>query len=150
MKSSTLYSTLAFAGAIPFLACALLPFAGVIALEPIGRLDRAVSSYGLAILSFLAGIHWATFLLKQDECRSNLFISSNVVLLAVWIPFVVGVLKITLVSQIIAFVYVLSVDHGLLRSGVISTTYFRMRSIATGLAVLSLLIVLISHWQRPV
>ena len=144
MKSTTLYTTLALAGALPFLACALLPLMGVVALEPIGSLDGLASSYGLSIISFLAGIHWATYLLKQDQVRTNLFVTSNVVFLGVWIAFVVGGLKVALASQIIAFVYLMWVDRGLLRSMVISNTYFRMRLIVTGLVVLSLSII----WLR--
>jgi hypothetical protein len=69
MKSSNLYTSLAFAGATPFLACALLPLIGIESIAPIGRLETVASSYGLAIICFLAGSHWATYLLRRPPAR---------------------------------------------------------------------------------
>lgn len=145
MKSSTLYTVLALAGASPFLACAVLPLVGVEAIEPLGALDTLAGSYGLAIICFLAGAHWATYLLKQADIGLNLFISSNIVFLAAWISFVVADLELALVSQVIAFLYLLFVDYRLVCMSVISNSYFRVRSIATALAVVSLSIILISQ-----
>lgn len=145
MKSSTLYAALAFAGATPFLACALLPLIGIDTIEPLGALDTLASSYSLAIICFLAGTHWAIYLLKHADIRFNLFISSNIVFLAVWISFVVGDLALALVSQVVAFLYLLFVDYRLLGISVISNAYLKVRSLATALAVVSLLIILISQ-----
>ena len=73
------------AGAAPFLACALLPIAGVEAFGRLGRLDQLASDYGVAILCFLTGIHWATQLYARAAAPFNLFIGSNVVFLAVFV-----------------------------------------------------------------
>ena len=145
MKSPTLYTALALAGATPFLACALLPLVGIDTIEPLGALDTLASSYGLAIICFLAGAHWATYLLKQADIRFNLFISSNIVFLAAWISFVMGDLEMALVSQVVAFLCLLFVDYRLLHMSVISNAYFGVRSLGTALAVVSLSIILISQ-----
>lgn len=144
MKSSNLYTSLAFAGATPFLACALLPLIGIESIAPIGRLETVASSYGLAIICFLAGSHWATYLLRRDDIRINLFVSSNVVFLFVWFAFVITELAWVLGAQLVAFIVLLLIDHRLLRTDVISADYFRVRSIATALAVISLSVILIS------
>ena len=144
MKSSALYTGLAFAGATPFLICALLPLIGIDAIAPLGRLDTLVSSYGLAIICFLAGAHWSTYLLREADIQINLLISSNVVFLVVWIAFVAAGLTWVIASQLVAFVALLLIDYRLLRIRVISASYFRVRGIATALAVLSLFLILIA------
>lgn len=142
MKSSNLYTSLAFAGATPFLACALLPLVGIDAIAPLGSLHTVASSYGVAIICFLAGTHWATFLLRQTDIRINLFVSSNIVFLFVWIAFVVNDIAWAIVTQLVAFIVLLLIDYRLLQIGVISADYFRVRAIATALAVISLSVIL--------
>lgn len=144
MKSSNLYTGLAFTGAAPFLACALLPLIGIEAIAPLGRLDMLASSYGLAIICFLAGSHWATYLLRQADIRMNLFISSNVVFLIVWIAFVTADIAWVLVSQLLALIVLLLIDYRLLGIAVFSASYVRVRGIATALAVFSLSLILIT------
>ncbi|MBT8102305.1 MAG: DUF3429 domain-containing protein [Gammaproteobacteria bacterium] len=144
MKPSSLYTGLAFAGATPFLACGLLPLIGVDAIAPLGRLDTLASSYGLAIICFLAGAHWATYLLRHADIRINLLISSNVVLLVVWFAFVAAGIAWALVAQLAAFIVLLLIDYRLLGDGVISAGYFRVRGIATTLAVFSIFLILIT------
>jgi hypothetical protein len=102
------------------------------------------SSYGLAIICFLAGAHWATYLLRRDDIRTNLFISSNVVFLFVWIAFVVTKIAWVLSAQLVAFIVLLLIDYRLLQTGVLSADYFRVRSIATALAVISLSVILVT------
>ena len=145
MTDSKLYSILTLAGAAPFVAAALLPLLGFDTIGPLGPAVDLATSYGLAIVCFLAGVHWATFLYGQvAEPPVNLFVASNVVVLGVWFPFLLAPAKWTLVALIVAFVFLLYVDYRLLAKQVIEPHYFRMRSTATALAVFSLLIVLVS------
>jgi hypothetical protein len=73
-----------------------------------------------------------------------LFVSSNVVFLFVWFAFVIAELAWVLGTQLVAFIVLLLIDHRLLQTDVISADYFRVRSIATALAVISLSVILIS------
>lgn len=50
MQDTKLYTTLALAGTIPFIAGALLPVLGHDSLPYLGPLDQLVASYGLAIV----------------------------------------------------------------------------------------------------
>ena len=145
MEDRSIYSALTLAGVTPFLACALLPLAGIEAIEPLGRLDVLAGSYGMAILCFLTGVHWATQLFASDRVPVNLFVGSNVVFLAVWIAYVATNLTLALAAQLVAYPLLLAVDFRLQQTGLISRHYLGMRFIATALACFSLLFILVSR-----
>ena len=142
MKDNKLYTLLALAGTIPFIAGALLPLVGLDALPHLGPLDQLVASYGLAIVCFLAGAHWGTYLSGRYAGSLNLFVISNVIFLAVWFAYVGAGIKTAIGIQIIAFLALLFIDLSLKTSDVISATYFRVRTTATMIAVVSLLVVI--------
>jgi hypothetical protein len=144
MENKTLYSMLALAGVLPFLACASLPIAGVAALPPFGALDELAASYGLAIIAFLTGIHWATYLYRQGKVPFNLMITSNVVFLAVWFAYVLGSVSVALIVQIVAFMVILIIDGRLSANALLTRHYLGIRSIATALAIASLAIIILS------
>ena len=144
MQDRQIYSTLTIAGIAPFLACALLPFAGYETIDPFGSLEQLVAGYGLAILSFLTGIHWATQLYSPGKMPMNLFIVSNVIFLFVWLAYAAGGMTMTLLAQVIAFPVLLLIDYRLEKVGMITRHYLGMRSIATSVASLSLLLILVS------
>lgn len=144
MKDSKIYSILTIAGTAPFIACAILPFAGIDSIEPFGRLDALAATYGLGIISFLAGIHWATCLYKAARVPFNLFVSSNGLFLTVWFVYVLAGLGLVLLTQLLAFVILLLIDYRLSQVGLISKHYFGVRALATALASVSLLVILLS------
>ena len=144
MNDKTLYSSLAYAGVSPFVACALLPLVGIVAIPPLGPLDQLVNSYGLAIVCFLSGIHWANYLANKDELPFNLMISSNAIFLLAWFGFVVGELSTSLAIQIASLAVLLFIDWRLKSDAVLTAHYFRVRFTATSLAIASLIVVLLS------
>lgn len=144
MESSKLYSILALTGTTPFVACALLPLFGIDTLPVLGALDFLASTYGLAIICFLAGAHWGIYLYGQSRTPFNLFVSSNVVLLAVWFAFIGANLAWSIAVQIIAFQTLLFIDFRLNQGAIISARYLRIRFVATLLASISLLVILLS------
>ena len=135
---------LAYAGVSPFVACALLPLAGIVSVPPFGSLDQLVNSYGLAIVCFLSGIHWANYLANKDELPFNLMISSNAIFLLAWFGFVVGELSTSLAIQIASLAALLAIDWRLKSDAVLTAHYFRVRFTATSLAIASLIVVLLS------
>ena len=141
MKSKNLYTTLAFAGVLPFVACALLPLAGVTSVAPFGSLDQLANSYGLAIVCFLAGIHWATQVLREGETPFNLMVVSNVVFLATWFMFILASTRWSLATQVVALVTLLLIDRRLEKVSVITSDYLRTRTIATVVASAALLMI---------
>lgn len=136
------YTALTLAGTIPFVACSLLPLLGHPSVPHLGSLDRIVASYGLAILSFLAGAHWGMYLSGRSADSLNLFVISNVIVVAVWFAYIGASLKLAIGVQVLAFVTLLFIDLRLQQGAVISIAYFRVRSIATLVAVISLLVVI--------
>ncbi len=129
------------AGVTPFVACALLPLLGIDALDPFGDLDRLAAVYGLAIVSFLTGIHWATQIYEPLESPFNLLVVSNVVFLVVWFAFVLGDLDIALGAQLGALLVLLGIDRWLHGTGLITRHYLKVRTTATALAAVSLLVI---------
>lgn len=144
MDDKPLYTVLALAGTAPFVACALLPLAGIDAIAPLGDLHELAARYGLVILCFLTGIHWATYLYKPEKSPANLFIISNAVLLVVWFSYELVALPFALATQFVAFAMLLAIDFRILTARVITPHYFRIRSIATAVASVSIAIMLVS------
>ena len=142
IQDTKLYTVLALAGTIPFIAGALLPLVGLEALPHLGPLDQLVASYGLAIVCFLAGAHWGTYLARRPTNSLNLFVISNVIFLAVWFAYVGAGIKTAIGMQIFAFLTLLLIDLRLRSGDVISATYFRVRAVATLIAIVSLLFVI--------
>ena len=142
IETNRTYQLLAMLGTLPFLAGAGMAISGL-TLGPLVSASVVASSYGLAILSFLCGAHWATYLYKKDETPFNLLLISNIVVVAIWGTYVLlGQSPFTLASQVLAFAFLLDIDRRLLRVGLISAHYFQVRLQATTIAAISLLIIL--------
>ena len=145
MQDSKLYIPLTLAGTLPFVACALLLVSGIDSISPLGSLDAVANSYGLAIICFLSGAHWGTYLSGRFAGSLNLFAISNAIFLTVWFAFIGANLAWAIAIQAIAFLLLLVIDYRLRESGAISAHYFRIRAVATVIAVVALLIILLSQ-----
>ena len=117
---------------------------GIVAIPPFGPLDQLVNSYGLAIVCFLSGIHWANYLANKDELPFNLMVSSNAIFLLAWFGYVVGELSTSLAIQIASLAVLLLIDWRLKADAVLTAHYFRVRFTASSLAIASLIVVLLS------
>ena len=138
MESRKLYPILTYAGVLPFVGCALMPLVGLQELWNLGSYDHIAAAYGLAIVCFLCGAHWGTYLYRRASAPDNLFITSNVIVVACWFAFLMAAKAVTLFVLILAFLCLLVIDYRLLKAGLITDYYFRMRSIATIVAVVAL------------
>jgi Protein of unknown function (DUF3429) len=85
-QNSTLLRALPYAGALPFVGCALLPLFGVRVVPLLGDVTSIALAYGLTIVSFMAGVHWGQYL-EGRRCDLNLLITSNAVTLLAWFGF---------------------------------------------------------------
>lgn len=133
MIQARTYKVLAYSGAIPFVACAL---ATVFAVPvPTDLVERIAVSYGLAIVSFLAGAHWGLYLHHGEAIRLNLLVSSNLILLAVWFFSLFASVRWALLSQAVAFVVLLAIDYRLAGARAISRQYFALRGSVTLLVI---------------
>lgn len=142
MTAHSSYKFLTLAGTLPFIACALLPVAGVSEVAFLGSLDAVAASYGLLIASFMAGTHWGQFLTTSAPTPLNLFLTSNALALFVWFAYLSGNTSVAVACQIIAFLALLTIDYRLQSAGLITQGYLRMRLIATLIVVAALLLVI--------
>ena len=142
MESRKLYPVLTYAGALPFAGCALMALFGIETLWNLGSYVHIAAAYGLAIVCFLCGAHWGTYLYNRAAAPDNLFVTSNVIVVACWFAFLMAAQAITLFVLVLAFLCLLFVDYRLLRAGLLTEYYFRMRTIATVIAVASLALII--------
>jgi len=142
MESRKLYPILTYAGVLPFIGCALMPLVGLRELWNLGSFDHIAAAYGLAIVCFLCGAHWGTYLYNRTAAPDNLFLTSNVIVVACWFAFLMAAQAITLFVLILAFLCLLVIDYRLLRADLLTDYYFRMRATATVIAVLALAIII--------
>ncbi len=142
MQENKLYSLLTYAGALPFFLCALLPFAGLVEWENVGSFEYIARLYGLAIASFVAGSHWGMYLYNRESSPSNLFLTSNAVVLAAWSAFLFTIPVLTEFVLLLAFLYLLFVDYNLYKAGVTTPYYFRMRLNVTLIVCVSIVVII--------
>jgi ATP/ADP translocase len=138
--STVLTRPLAFAGALPFVASALLLWAGHGSLPVLGSVSNLAASYGLLILAFMAGVQWGQRL-GGIETGMNLFLISNAIALAGWFAYVLLSPKLFFASLAVLFAVVLMIDKRLAAEGYISADYIRTRTVVSALVVLSLAVI---------
>lgn len=148
MQPRRLYTLLTYAGALPFVACALLPWVGVEHVGRLGSVYRIAALYGLVIASFVAGSHWGIYLSRRGDAPVNLFVTSNVVAVAVWFVSLLGNFRSTLLALMLAFAYLVLVDFRLQRAGITTTDYWRTRLRVSAIVVASLAVTLVAHVVR--
>ena len=135
MPKETVATVLTYSGTLPFILAILGLF-----YNPLGLgLDYhyLVLSYGAVITSFIAGIHWGSYLTKSSSL--NLFIHSNLIALAAWCAFLTSVHNGTLIL-IGCFIYLLFLDRHLWHENLIEGWFFRVRLRASIIVILALAI----------
>lgn len=140
MKKPSPYLT--FAGAIPFVLCAILITVGIEVIPALGKTEHVLSIYGLVIASFMAGAHWGNHLglADDDSWAVKLPIFSNIITLALWLGFL-SILTVGFIwLLVVGFIAMLVIDYGLHNSKIISNDYFIVRKYVTAIVVVSLVI----------
>jgi hypothetical protein len=130
---------LVYAGSLPFLACALLAWAGPIAAVPGVDPVAVAIGYGAVIASFIAGIHWAVHLFAGTRGGDNLLVASNVVALVAWGALLIGGAW-GLALLIACFATLFALDRRLHRRGVWPAWFFRLRRNITAIVTCALLV----------
>lgn len=129
---------LVYSGSLPFLACALLAWAGPIAGVPSVDPVAVAIGYGAVIASFIAGIHWAVHLFAGARGGDNLLVASNVVALVAWGALLIGGAW-GLALLVACFAALFALDRRLHRRGVWPTWFFRLRRNITAIVIGALL-----------
>jgi hypothetical protein len=132
---------LTLAGATPFAVPALLYLFGINQLPLLGALQPIVASYGLVILSFMAGVHWGQVI--HQARWHQLLIISNVITLSGWFAFLTANITLLWCVLMLGFVALLLVDRRLLAADLITQVYWQLRVLVTAIVVASLLVFLL-------
>ena len=135
-----LYLYLTYAGALPFIICAVCLALDITSMPLLGATKQVLSVYALIIATFIAGNHWGQHLYMKDKWQYHLPISSNVIVVTLWFGFLILPFKPLLVIFIVAFLVLLVVDQRLFRHNLITRRYFQMRCFATAIVVSALVI----------
>ncbi len=142
VNDAKLFTALALAGALPFAACALMPWVGIVEIPGLGRFDAIAAAYALTIASFMAGVHWGTYLYCRDRASINLFVTSNVAAVAVWLGYLALPRTGALLVAALTFALLLAVDLRLYRAALIDRTYVRIRIVVTAIVLVCLVAVI--------
>jgi len=133
----TLANALTYSGTLPLIGSVITLY------FPVAGLDGALiaSTYSAVIISFLCGIHWATYLFFAERCPRNLLITSNIVALLAWVSLQATNQLITTVLQALCFLYLFALDSKLRDAGILADWFYRLRRNATIIVVLCLLVI---------
>lgn len=136
-----IFPYLAYAGAIPFVFCAVCLILSIQLLPLIGSVEKALTVYGLVISTFLCGAHWGQHLyLNEGSWARALPVLSNVIAVLLWIGFLVLSFKMIIAMLVAAFVILLIIDHRLFLVNLITHQYFQTRLFVSSVVIVSLII----------
>lgn len=130
-----LATVLAIAGLIPFVLAAVLLGLDI---ARIAALDAGLA-YGAVIASFLCGIHWGVFILKEGALKPNLLITSNAGALVAWAATVALPPMIAFLTLGFVFVVLLFIDRRLRSLGIIEDWYWALRRNVTAAVLVAML-----------
>lgn len=132
------YAILIYGGALPFIIGAILIVFGVETIFLLGDIKQAFSAYGLLIVSFIAGTHWGQQVASKDEMTINLFVTSNIIAIAVWLSYVMAPFTLFVILLMLYFAILLAIDYVLFSNLEISKSYFVARNIITIIVCIAL------------
>ena len=139
MNRQYLYILVTYAGALPFVACAVMLYSGINEVSVLGSVDRIAAICGLIIISFLAGVHLGTYLLYNTRTHKSLLLISNLFAIIAWLAVMFAPIQLSIITLTIVFGYLLLVDYSLKREKFISLNYFSTRLIVTSVSAIALL-----------
>lgn len=128
-----------YAGALPFVGCS---GAFLLALSPDYAFGRSwfelLTTYSLIILTFMAGTLWGHSIALK-HAKALFLASSNLIALTAWFGFVYLTRAQFLWLAAILFAFLLCLDGGLKKYGVLSKAYFHHRCVVTCLVMACLI-----------
>ena len=140
LTRDNLYILVTYAGAVPFIACAMMLYSGIDTINGVGSVSNISAVFALIVVSFIAGLHLGTYLMYRTQTPKALFIISNVIAVIAWASLLFADLTTAILILIFAFAYLLLVDYLLRRELFISKGYFNTRLIVTLISTGALLI----------
>ena len=138
---------LAYLGCLPFIIAAIffstkLQFMS--ATFSATFFENIIKSYGLVIVSFMAGVNWGQYLTIKQKPKLNLFLISNIITLLCWFSFFLISSSWFFLNLIFSFLSLLAVDYHLKQLDLIEVKYFQTRINVTVIVCISLALIKIS------
>jgi hypothetical protein len=124
---------LTYLGVIPFIALSL---GWLLSYET----TDAFNLYAVLILSFLGGINWGIGLINKN---SKIIAYSVLPAIIGWLLYLLASIQIFMMGMIILFLIQLSADFKISRLGFYENWFFKLRTRATSLVILSLIFAII-------
>jgi len=141
---------LTYLGALPFLFAAFLSLSSYISLPEILGRDIAYAgfkakalmhSYGVVILSFLAGIQWGICLYNNN--KTKLLLISNVLAIMAWLSLMSFASKFALSILLLGFIIALLADRNAYKNQIIPEWFWQLRKNISVIVCLALLVVIL-------
>lgn len=142
------YALLAYAGALPFIACAVLALSGVARVPHVASVAGIAASYGLLIVAFMAGTHWGIAQRLPGGAPAIILLASNGITLLAWAAFLLAPVRSGLVVLTAAFAVLYLVDRNLHRRGGIEAGYLTVRRNVTLMVVAALSLTILAMPSR--
>jgi hypothetical protein len=130
----TLAKILTYSGTLPLIGSVLLNQIHISGIDA----QYLGSTYAAIIISFICGIHWATYCFYPDKCSHNLLITSNVIALLAWTSLLIPQNIISISLQILCFLSLLILDTKLLKAGIWPKWFYNLRLNATIIVIFCL------------
>lgn len=138
MNRQYLYILVTYAGALPFVACAVMLYSGINEVSLLGSVEKIVAVCGLILISFVAGIHLGIYLLYNTKTHKSLLLISNILAVIAWLTIMFAPIHISISTLTGVFGYLLLVDYLLKKENLISLNYFTTRLIVTFISAITL------------
>ena len=132
---------LTYAGAIPFILCAICFSANIKSIYLLGSVEKILSAYGLVILSFLSGSHWGQHLyIHRRIWDYALPVFSNIIAVLLCFSFLILNFRMLVAIFVTVFIILLIIDYCLFQIHLISDHYFQTRCVVSAIVIVSLII----------
>lgn len=131
-----IYPWLTYAGAIPFVFCAICLAVNIDVLPFFGDVTYIIRVYGVMIATFLAGAHWGLHL--AHERKNVLALLSNLIVITLWLGFFLLSFTSIILLLVAVFVFLLAIDFTLFKRRLLLVDYFKTRCIISLIVLLSL------------
>ncbi|RVU86475.1 DUF3429 domain-containing protein [Leucothrix sargassi] len=134
MNHSSLIKSLTYLGAAPFFLAVALKVTGNTFLGV--EAHQWFLSYGLLILSFMAGTLWGQAL-NDDKRVKAIAITSNAITLLAWFAFLLGALSVAIVVLALGFIALYALEATLMQRLNKPRYYLALRRNVTALVVVA-------------
>jgi len=133
-QPNTLAKTLTYSGTLPLIGSVLLNQIDISGIDA----KYFGSTYAAIIVSFICGIHWATYSFYPEKCSHNLLFTSNIIALLAWGSLLIPQNVISISLQTLCFLSLLILDTKLLKAGLWPQWFYNLRRNATIIVILCL------------